>query len=214
MFGGMDDEAGTAEDLDIMFDQNYLENDSVVDGQALGQAKKPVAGISCTASIYLLTISQALLKPWKASHLSLWTPQHSSGSIKRRLVGESASEGSSLMSRKISVGMKSRPTFRTTSTYRYSSLVLHHNSLRLRDTIAPMDMAPPTKQIMRMRESAVVDKILNLPGCSSATHNQQILRVLLLATIRCSSKFAFDCSLIYLAIPITSGTARKGVGRE
>ncbi len=50
MFGGMDDEAGTAEDLDMMFDQNYLENDGVVDGQPLGldgQAKKPAAGISC-----------------------------------------------------------------------------------------------------------------------------------------------------------------------
>lgn len=47
---GMDDEAGTAEDLDMIFDQNYLENESVADGQPMGidgQAKKPAAGTLC-----------------------------------------------------------------------------------------------------------------------------------------------------------------------
>uniref|UniRef100_A0A183FJM0 Reverse transcriptase domain-containing protein n=1 Tax=Heligmosomoides polygyrus TaxID=6339 RepID=A0A183FJM0_HELPZ len=33
------------------------------------------------------------------------------------------------------------------------------------DTLQPLDLAPPTRRLMRMKESGIVEKLFHLPGC-------------------------------------------------
>jgi hypothetical protein len=45
------------------------------------------------------------------------------------------------------------------------------------DTIQPLDLAPPTKQLMRLKESGATEKLFSMPGCANAILDPQILRV-------------------------------------
>jgi hypothetical protein len=65
----------------------------------------------------------------------------------------------------------------------------------VRDTTAQLDLAPPTKKLMHLRETGSVDKLFQNPGCSN-------LRAKSIVKVR---NFAFVCELfVYLSmIPIT-----------
>uniref|UniRef100_A0A914VFR1 Uncharacterized protein n=1 Tax=Plectus sambesii TaxID=2011161 RepID=A0A914VFR1_9BILA len=41
------------------------------------------------------------------------------------------------------------------------------NMSEWRDTTTPLDLAPPTKKLMHLRESGSVDKLFQNPGCSA-----------------------------------------------
>lgn len=39
------------------------------------------------------------------------------------------------------------------------------NCFLFRDILQPIDLAPPTKQLMRLRENCQLDKMLSMPSC-------------------------------------------------
>lgn len=50
------------------------------------------------------------------------------------------------------------------------------SSYMFSDTMQPLDLAPPTKQLMKLKESGAADKLFTTPGCS-ALQDANILRV-------------------------------------
>jgi hypothetical protein len=45
------------------------------------------------------------------------------------------------------------------------------------ETLQPLDLAPPTKQLMRLREHCQLEKVLNMPSCTEWILDPQIIRV-------------------------------------
>jgi len=45
------------------------------------------------------------------------------------------------------------------------------------DIITPLDLAPPTKALMRLKEMGTIEKLFSMPGCSMAVQDPQILRI-------------------------------------
>uniref|UniRef100_A0A0K0D6M7 Rad21_Rec8 domain-containing protein n=1 Tax=Angiostrongylus cantonensis TaxID=6313 RepID=A0A0K0D6M7_ANGCA len=61
-----------------------------------------------------------------------------------------------------------------------------------RDTLQSLDLAPPTRRLMRMKESGVVEKLFHLPGCA-------FLRAKPLVRVSATS-FYVRCLKFYLSI--------------
>uniref|UniRef100_A0A915CRD9 Double-strand-break repair protein rad21 n=1 Tax=Ditylenchus dipsaci TaxID=166011 RepID=A0A915CRD9_9BILA len=51
------------------------------------------------------------------------------------------------------------------------------NMANYSDTIQPLDLAPPTKQLMRLKESGATEKLFSMPGCANAILDPQIIRI-------------------------------------
>lgn len=51
------------------------------------------------------------------------------------------------------------------------------NMLHFRDTIQPLDLAPPTKILMRIKESNMAERLFSMPGCTMAIQDPQLIRV-------------------------------------
>lgn len=54
----------------------------------------------------------------------------------------------------------------------------------LSDTMQLLDLAPPTKFLMRLKESGTAEKLFSVPGCIDAINDPFMLRVIFFITIK------------------------------
>lgn len=45
------------------------------------------------------------------------------------------------------------------------------------DIVQPLDLAPPTKQLMRLKETGTTEKLFSMPGCTNAIQDPHILKL-------------------------------------